>query len=257
MNDRIHKIIGRIESDKRNLSETFIFNEGWLLRIILDWFQQNPGCTHELSFCNQQLNWYSEALLPTPFSAIHRGDCLSESWTHADGVVGKFSIGAKHFGDLSLNINCDFFYVVEAKIYSELSRGTKNAISHNQAARNVACIIELIKRGGLNYRDFKKLGFYLIVPSEQINPNTNFIEFIDKGHIKQTIQTRINEYSKERKSSYEKVKDFTWLIQNLNDIINFMEIKLLDWESIIDFIADSDISNFYKKCLSCNKNLKT
>jgi hypothetical protein len=79
MNDQIHQIIDRIESFKRNLPLTFIFNEGWQLSVVLKWFQQNPDCTHILSFDSMEVKWFSEALLPSPFLPRYRGDKLSES----------------------------------------------------------------------------------------------------------------------------------------------------------------------------------
>ncbi len=251
MNDRVHKIIDKIESSQRNLPETYIYNEGWLLRIVLDWFQTNYNCIHDLSFCNRDIIWFSEALLPSPFLPRYRGDKLSESWTHADGVVGEFIIGENQYGDLSLKENCDFFYVIEAKIYSELSKGTKNANYYNQAARNVGCVLELLKRKELDFKKFKKLGFYVIVPNKQISQLPSLKQFTDKNNIKEIIKRRINEYSYS-----DDFKDYTWLNQHLDSIIDFIEIKLLDWEGIIEFTKDLDILEFYKKCLLYNKKTK-
>ena len=82
------------------------YNEGWLLRVVLDWFSRHKIPNHLLNF---QVNarWFSEALLPLVFLARHRGDPLAENWTHADGVVGHFTIGDQGKADLSLYTRCD------------------------------------------------------------------------------------------------------------------------------------------------------
>ena len=158
-----------------------------MLRLILDWFDHNRKFKHKLSFENEDVNWFSEALLPSPFLARFRGDKLAESWTHADGVVGKFKIGENLFGDLSLEKECDFFFVIEAKMFSKLSRGITHAQNYNQAARNVGCIAELLIQRGLDFRNFKKLGFFVILPKEQLHTEPTFREYLDKQNVKSCL----------------------------------------------------------------------
>jgi hypothetical protein len=43
------------------LSPTLLYNEGWLLRLVLDWFSRHDVEGHQLSFA-AGARWFSEAL---------------------------------------------------------------------------------------------------------------------------------------------------------------------------------------------------
>jgi hypothetical protein len=58
--------------------------------------------------------------------------------------------------------------VIEAKMASGLSAGTKHAPTFNQAARNVACIAHLVARAKLEPAAMQ-LGFVLLAPAERID----------------------------------------------------------------------------------------
>ena len=124
---------------------TLLYNEGWLLRLVLDWFSRHSVQDHPLTFAAGS-RWFSEALLPSPFPARYRGDKLAENWTHADGVVGHFQIGKKGRTDLKLLPGATQFIVLEAKIFSSLSPGVTHASYYDQAARTVACMAEVLRR---------------------------------------------------------------------------------------------------------------
>jgi len=91
--ERIVKMLDRCGGPDRNFPPTDLYNEGWMLRLVLDWLSANRDIEHDLAFSDND-KWYSEALLPTAFLPRVRGDKLAESWTHADGVIGDFVIGA-------------------------------------------------------------------------------------------------------------------------------------------------------------------
>lgn len=157
--NRISELFAKCSETDRNFPATDLYNEGWMLRIVLDWFSRHPGIDHTLSF-NQSDKWYSEALLSSAFLARTRGDKLAESWTHADGVIGNFLIGANRDGDLTLSEGSSRLMVIEAKMFSKLSAGVKNASYYNQAARNIACIAEVICRANISPKNFEKLRFF-------------------------------------------------------------------------------------------------
>ena len=157
--DTIAMLLGRCDTPQKNFPSTDLYNEGWMLRLVLDWLSKNPNIEHDLSFCSSD-SWYSEALLPSAFLARYRGDKLAESWTHADGVLGDFVIGANRDGDLTLIEGAKRILVTEAKMFSKLSSGVKNAGYFNQAARNVACIAEVIARTGKHPSSFDKIAFF-------------------------------------------------------------------------------------------------
>jgi len=129
-------------SDDARFPPTDVFNEGWMLRLILDAVQSND-MDSDLRFLPQS-RWYSEARLDSPFQPVARPDALGEGATRADGVIGHFTFREQTKAGLRLHAGASQFVVVEAKMFSNLSRGTKNALEYDQAARNVACMANTI-----------------------------------------------------------------------------------------------------------------
>ncbi len=87
MLNKITKILSLCDTDKSFIPPTELYNEGWLLRLVIDWFYKSQVSSHELAFYDSSARWYSEALLPSKFLLGYRGDRLAESWTNADGVL--------------------------------------------------------------------------------------------------------------------------------------------------------------------------
>jgi hypothetical protein len=228
---------------------TQLFNEGWMLRLTVDRFASlnlenesyilavPPGC-----------RWYTEALLPSAFLAKTLGDPRAESRTQADGAIGHFRIGDGAKGYLTLHSDAKHFVVLEAKIYSSLSSNVKNAPYFNQAARNVACIAEVLKRAGRQPQDFNKLGFYVLAPQSQIDKGL-FTENMTKDSLRSTVERRVTEF----KGDHDK-----WLSEWFLPTLEQLDIKTVSWESLIDFLAPRDpgvdeLKGFYKQCLEFNK----
>ena len=105
MLEKIKNILSTCDSKKSKIPPTELYNEGWLLRLVMEWFGTNKAFSHELAFYDDEARWYSEALLPSQFLSRFRSDKLAESWTNADGVIGHFQIGNKGKGDIFLNDN--------------------------------------------------------------------------------------------------------------------------------------------------------
>lgn len=250
MLDYFFKIIDSAANKNSNIPPTLIYNEGWLLRLVLKLIEENKIVHTDITFLSENCKWYSEALLPSLFLPRYRGDKLAESWTHADGVVGKIYINFNVNGALTLYDNCDYFYIIEAKIFSKFSTGTKNAKTFNQAARNVACIAKLIMNKDLDYKKFKKLAFYVLLPEIQRLTEPTFKEYLDKNNIKEKILERIKEYPN---NEPKKEKEFNWIIENINDFLNCIEIKPISWESIINNQSNIDLINFYNSCIKYNQ----
>ena len=148
VNQRIAELLSKAKDPDRVFPATDFYNEGWMLRLVIDWFSRNPQVHSDIRFLEGS-RWYSEALLPFQFLTRQRGDNLAESWTHADGVIGQFEIGKNADGDLTLNEGAKQLVVIEAKMFSKLSAGVTNAGYFNQAARNVASIAEIANRAGI------------------------------------------------------------------------------------------------------------
>ncbi|MDR4886307.1 hypothetical protein RGU12_01955 [Fredinandcohnia sp. QZ13] len=260
MNNVISDILSRIDSDNRNLPPTHLYNEGWLLCIILHWFSNNKDTSnHELEFFKNS-KWYSEALLPSPFLPEFRGDTLSEAHTHADGVIGKFKIGSSGHGDLVLEDDCDQFIVIEAKMYSKLSKGIKNNTTYDQVTRNIACMSQIAANQRIDEKQFKKLAFYVIAPEEQIKKERSFREYTTKEIIKEKVFERVNNYYLNERESFN--SKLNWFNMYFISFIETIEIKCITWEEVIKYIHLHDpnfshiLNNFYNKCIHYNKKSK-
>ncbi len=127
---------------------TLIFNEGWLLRAVLRQWKLAPGKSH-LPFLPfpADAKVYSEGQLYSPFAPRQRGDGLAEAHTHADGIVGDFSIGATKSG-IEVHPDCRYLAVFEAKLYSPLAGGISHAPGYDQVSRTVGCVINSLLRSG-------------------------------------------------------------------------------------------------------------
>lgn len=247
--ERIFFHLENLDTENRKFPATDLYNEGWMLRLILDWFSLNKEQNHELNFTDNS-DWFSEALLPSAFLPRYRGDKLSESWTHADGVIGKFVIGGNGEGDLTLSNDTNIFIVTEAKMFSKLSPSVKNAKYYNQAARNVACMAETLNRARINPDSLKSIGFYVLAPKIRIDEGV-FKKHMNKTSIKDIVKRRVSEYSDDAKEQWFKI--------NFLPLLDKIDIKEISWESLIGFILETDretgdqLDKFYKKSFNYNK----
>jgi hypothetical protein len=141
--DRVSQLLRRCGEADAVLPPTALFNEGWMLRLVLDWAERHPSAIQALRF-EEGSRWYSEALLASRFRPRHRGDAAGEGFTHADGVIGHFRLRPGNRGDIELLPDARQLVIIEAKMASGLSAGTTRAPTFNQAARNVACLAHLL-----------------------------------------------------------------------------------------------------------------
>lgn len=243
----VSDLLKRCNSDENVFPPTDLYNEGWLLRIILDWLSKQRPSDHALSF-SDGCKWFSEARLPTQFKATSRKDPLYETWTHADGVIGHIDVGGVGKTDTSLAIDATHLAVTEAKMFSRLSPGVKNASYFNQAARYAACIAELLSRANRNPLEFNRLGLYVLAPEETIGCGW-FDKPLDKTDIKQRVEKRIQAYEGNKDQWFEE-----WFLPALSKL----DVQSLSWESILEYIDSFDSAltnvfrNFYQKCLAFN-----
>ena len=249
MIDRIRKILERADGGERVMPPTELYNEGWLLRLALDWFAEHPGIDGELAV-PEGVRWYSEALLPSPFLARWRGDPLTETYTHADGAVGEFRIGESGAGDLALNDHVSHFVVLEAKLNSKLSSGIKNAPGYDQAARNVACIAHVISAAPCPLEQIETIGFFVVAPDSQIQRGV-FAQQLEKSSIRDKVAARV--------ASYEDAGRDTWFVNDFEPVLNRLRIDSVSWESVaasitaVDRAAGRDFDEFYSRCLTHNR----
>ena len=241
MHKKVCEILGLIGQPQSPIRPTELYNEGWMLRLLLEWAQHSATHGHPLFF-EPQASWFSEALLPSQFLARHRGDPLAETWTNADGVMGHFTIGNTGKGDLTVLPTATQFTVIEAKMFSGLSSGTKRAPNFHQAARNVACIAEVLSRANRAPSSFSILAFYVFAPASQINKGV-FGSKVTRDDIYDKVKERTKSFGGEKD-----VRFTEWFIPTLERI----QLQLYPWEDVIHDL-DQEYMDFYENCLRYNQ----
>jgi hypothetical protein len=243
----IHALIDATEREPHRFPPTLLYNEGWMLRLVLDWFNTHNTQAHPLSF-RAGATWFSEALLPSPFKARYRGDRSAEARTHADGIIGHFKVGSAGKTDVELTADARQFVVVEAKIRSALSGGTRNALTYNQAARSIACIAEVLSRAGRRPDQMDSLAFLVADPQGNLDRGAIAAK-LEKSSIEAAVRLRALTFSPELDPWLE-----AWFLPTLER----MTILPLAWERLISDIQDlddstgQDLDTFYAKCQEYN-----
>lgn len=254
-------LIDLLESLKNGESKfrpTEIYNEGWLLKILLHEYSKHPEIDSPLRFY-PGADWYSEAMLPTRFKARYQGDKQAESRTNADGVIGHIKVGEKGKADLELDKDTKQFTVIEAKMNSPLSKGTTKAKDFDQAARNVACMVEVLtcydeelNKPVLCKDKIEHLSFVLIAPKAEIDSG-KFDEFMAKCNIKDKVKKRAYDYKDRAEDKTDSELYIEWHEKCFSTVIDSIEIIPLSWESAIEKLPKSDeINDFYQKCKEYN-----
>ena len=229
MINRISQILNLSDSENRVMPPTELYNEGWMLRIVLDWFAQQAPDKHPLSFA-ENTRWYSELLLPSPFLPRSRKDPLAEAYTHADGAIGHFTIGRSGKGDINLDADAKQLVVIEAKMFSRLSKGIKNFKDYDQATRNVACMAKELSLANLPVNDIRNLGFYVIAPEKQLEKEPTFNSFLRKESMIEKVKHRVEAYGSDKEADEKNEWYDKWFVPTIDKI----DIKTLSWEEIID-----------------------
>ena len=187
-------------------------------------------------------------MLPSAFLPRYRGDRYAESWTHADGVIGSFSIGRNGAGDLDLKNDAETLVVLESKMFSKLSAGVTHARYYNQAARNVACMSEVLRRAKRPPSMLKRLAFFVIAPEQQVNAGI-FENQMQAESILKTVERRVNEYDESKDE---------WFNGWFMPVMHHIRIAVICWEMLLGYISGvdaktgHDFQQFYNLCLAFN-----
>jgi hypothetical protein len=249
--ESIAALLRRAGTDTPPFPPTLLFEEGWMLRLVLQWFAESGASSHDLSFA-PDARWYSEARLASAFRPRNRGDKLAEGYTHTDGAIGHFRIGETGQAELKLEAIAEQFVVVEAKMFSALSKGTTHAPTYNQAARNVACMAELVRLSKRDPADISDKAFFVLAPTEQLEAGV-FSEFMEKSSLERVVAARVALYDPPRTEWFE-----TCFLPTLAST----HVDCLAWETVIADIkaADrsfgTDLEIFYNRCLEFNRPSK-
>jgi len=251
MDKALHSIkcqLGRAQFNDRHFPPTLLFEEGWMLRLVLGWFAESKTTGHDLSLV-PGARWFSEARLASAFLPQYRGDKHAEGYTCADGVVGHFQIRTPGKAELTLDADAQQFIVVEAKMFSGLSKGTTHAPTYNQAARNVACMAELVRSAKCDPSHITSLAFLLLAPKEQIHGGV-FGDCLDKASLERVVLERVTNCDPPKTD---------WFVECFMPTLDSMHIGWLSWESVVSYIKavdvpfGEDLELFYKRCLEFNR----
>jgi hypothetical protein len=246
--ERIKAMLEACEAGCASFPPTELFNEDWLLRIILDWFSGHGGDRYPLSPLPGS-RWFSQAWLPSAFLPRFRGDRLAEARTHADGVLGQFVIGDPGTAALSLLPQARQLVVFEAKLFARLSAGVRNAPYYDQAARSVACIAETLRRAERAPEELDELAFLLLAPQARLDDGI-FEWELALDAIRRKVRRRVEDYAGERDPWFRDWFEPTW---------RRIEVRGLSWEEVIEVIAFHSldaghvIDSFYGQCLRFNR----
>jgi hypothetical protein len=254
--DRLLRILQSCASDNtagHRFPPTEIFNEGWMLRLVLDALQTVHVPSHPLRFLDGA-QWFSEARLSSPFPSIKRGDRMGESSTCADAVIGDFEFRKGTKAGLTLKSGCRQFIVVEAKMFSNLSSRTTNAKGYNQAARTVACMAETISQSDVRLKDLESVGYFVLTAKE----DPKLARCLKAECIRDVIDSRITRYNDLDSSLAPRLSK--WKEQHLLPLIEHLEegkeqrLACYSWEQIIQPISRAnneigkELNHFFECC---------
>jgi hypothetical protein len=192
--NRVFRILESAGTSDSPILPTLLYEEGWLLRLVLSIAAEGVDCL-PFRFAAES-RWFSEPRLYSAFLPRFQGDPVAETHSHADGAVGHISVGLDSRSGLTLSACGSQFAIIEAKINSPLSAGTTRAKYFDQAARNVACMAETIRRCGQPLDRWESVGFYVFAPQCTIHIGT-FACAMTKESIRNKIERRIAEYPAE------------------------------------------------------------
>ena len=246
--ERIRAMLEACEAGGPNFPPNVLFNENWLLRVVVDWFAGHGGDRYPLS-PRPGARWFSEAWLPSAFLPRYRGDRLAESRTHADGVIGHFVIGDPGTAGLTLAPDAGQLVVLEGKLFNRLSAGVKNAPYYDQAARSVACMAETLRRANRDPGAMEDLSFLVLAPQARIDDGV-FVWDAAPDAVRRKVRRRVEDYAGERDA---------WFRDWFEPTLERVDVRCLSWEDVVDVIAFHDpatgqeVDSFYGRCLRHNR----
>jgi len=252
---RIAQLLEQLDGDQRLMPPTLLYNEGWMLRLVLD--AGGRGLLPD--FMDNNESWYSEAQLRTPFGR-ERGP-MSESNTHPDGVVGDFRVIADTKSGLEVRQDATRLRVFEAKMYSPLSAGIKHARGYDQAARTVACMAYTLQQTGRPPDQFDCIGFYVVAPEEEIRSGI-FDAPMAVASIRCRIEERIQQFIGPARQYLERWRD-NWAWPLLDSLDTRQTLGCLPWEQLIEQLLQNnpregeELREFYEKCKQYNDSSAT
>jgi len=235
-----------------HFSPVDLFNETWLMRLVLEWFAEHKEVSHPWAFLKGS-DWYSEAILPSPFLPRHRRDVLAEGHVRVDAVIGQFEI-EPHAGLLRLNPGSNQFLVLLSTLKGQLVPGTTNVLWFDHIARTVAAMAKTISNAEINLGQLDRLGLYLVSSNKVPYAKRDFPSFAGKDHIATTLKRRVSLYR--GTLSYDQLQE--WTTNCFEPALSAMTLGSISWEEVIPFVCQRDPATvrqlplFYKTYLDLN-----
>jgi hypothetical protein len=252
---KVFESINSKNGKKSNLLPTELYNESWMLRLILHWFNKDENRGKRFKDIPISMNctssWFSEGRLGTVFP--------DEKYTRADGTYGDIIIGDNGYSDVKLVTGCSQFVITEAKMFSTFSHKITKYSNYNQAARNIVCMCHIVEK---SKQEIDDIAFYTLLPQSQIDGELTFKDFTNEVHIKKTVTERIEKYKNDNQN-YENL--LKWYKNVFIPFFTEIKIELISWEKIIEVIFSNDLDygkmlkDYYNKCIiynQKNKNIK-
>ena len=235
MSNTIEKIKA-LSTLAESINPTIIYNEGWMIRLLVieSMIEQLKikGIDFEMLATK---NWSSETLITSPFVETKEN---REGYTHADIILGDFSVKFDERGEVILNDSAKILGIIEAKMGSNLSQGTSNAKDYNQASRNICCL-SYVTRESPDCEIF----FVVAAPKETIDKYE-----IENQIKREKILTQIKERFQHSKEEY---------LPKIQEQVEKCKILAISYKEWIDQIKDPEVKkileDFYAECLSHNK----
>ena len=125
---------------------------------------------------------------------------------------------------------------------SGLSRGTTRAKDFDQAARNVACIAEVLQRASRAPDAMTSLAFLVTAPKAQIEAGI-FGELVIKPSVRGKVVERVAGYLGEKDE---------WLHEWFEPVLELVGVELLSWEELLEGAPEA-LREFYGLCLKYNE----
>ncbi|HPW67646.1 MAG TPA: hypothetical protein PLS84_11285 [Salinivirgaceae bacterium] len=217
-----------------NINPTIIYNEGWIVRLLVIESMLEKITIENIEFGKlANKKWSSEALIASPFvtTKINR-----EGYTHADIILGDFDVNYGERGKVVLADMPEILGIIEAKMGSSLSKGTRNAPNYNQASRNICCLAHTTQSTDCG------TFFIIAAPQSIIKKYNNFEEQINQ------IKPQISERFSHSEISYSK---------EIEKKVSECKVSVISYEDWINKLKHAEIKNmlidFYNQCKKYNK----
>ena len=232
----IFEIIRSIETQKIHLNPTEIYNEGWMVRLLVHKSIEENKCINGIDF-SKIVNWTSEGLISSPFIRAPKD---REGYTHADIAVGDFKIDYQNRGEIMIADNASIFGIIEAKMKSNLSQGTKYAKDYNQASRNIACILS-------NTTSAMDTFFCVAAPNDYILKH-ELKDQIEIKNIYNQVEKRFSYYD----DNFKKQNEANEILKRIK-AFNCFTISYETWIDFFENDTKNILLDFYDKARKWNK----